>query len=288
VGLPVPEYVHGDECLFCHRFNIGPGWQKNPHGATVRQVEDAPELKALLDAQPALAAIAPQIDYFLGSRGHVRFLHKEGYGQFALLTTRAALNPDGKVWSWANLDKPAWEKDRFADGCAGCHSTAVDPETRQFTAFGLDCYVCHGVVSLEHTKDPSVIWLSKKHQNDASAVTSICAQCHLRGGRSKSTGLPYANNFVAGDNLFPDYRIDFAKADNPALNPGDRHVLQNVRDVVLNGGATTCLSCHRVHQQSTAKHRLVLSGPICVDCHNANGPKKAVKPYTVHSETCEY
>jgi hypothetical protein len=25
VGQPVPEYVHGDECLFCHRFNVGPG-----------------------------------------------------------------------------------------------------------------------------------------------------------------------------------------------------------------------------------------------------------------------
>jgi hypothetical protein len=32
----------------------------------------------------------------------------------------------------------------------------------------------------------------------------------------------------------------------------------------------------------------VLSGPICLDCHNAEGPKKAVKKYTVHSKTCEY
>src|SRR6266446_1000602 len=23
VGKPIPEYVHGDECLFCHRNNIG-------------------------------------------------------------------------------------------------------------------------------------------------------------------------------------------------------------------------------------------------------------------------
>src|SRR5213078_1528900 len=29
IGKPIPEYVHGDECLFCHRNNIGSTWQKN-------------------------------------------------------------------------------------------------------------------------------------------------------------------------------------------------------------------------------------------------------------------
>ena len=292
VGQPIPDYVHGDECLFCHRFNVGPGWQKNTHGITVRQTEDAPELTALVTSQPALAtsqpALAPQIDYFLGSRHHVRFLHKEGYGKFALLNTRADLAPGGKTQSWVHLEKPAWDKDKFADRCAGCHTTAVDPKTRAFTAFGLDCYVCHGDVSLDHTHDTSTIWLSKKHQNDALSVTSICAQCHLRAGHSKATGLPYADNFVAGDNLFQDYQVDLAKADDPSLNPGDRHVFENVRDVLLNGGKTICLNCHRVHDQSTSRHRLVLTGPICLECHNATGPKKAIKPYVVHSEICEY
>ena len=287
-GKAVPEYVHGDECLFCHRFNIGPGWQKNAHGITVRQAEDAPELRALVTSQPALAAVAPEIDYFLGSRHRVRFLHKEGYGKFALLSTQAVLGPDGKAQNWVDLQKPSWDPKRFAARCAGCHTTGVDPQTSEFTAFGLDCYTCHGVVSLEHTKDTSVIWLAKKHANEARAVTSICAQCHLRMGHSKSTVLPYPNNFIAGDNLFQDYEVDFAKADDLSLNPGDRHVLQNVRDVALNGGTTTCLSCHRVHQQSTAKHRLALTGPICLECHNATGPKKAVKSYAVHSDVCEY
>jgi predicted CXXCH cytochrome family protein len=284
----VPEYIHGDECLFCHRFNIGPGWQKNAHGITIRQAEDAPELHAIVVAQPALASVTPQIDYFMGSRHRVRFLHKEGYGKFSLLSTQALLGSGGKAERWINPERPAWDKDRFAARCAGCHTTGVEPETREFSAFGLDCYVCHGVVSLEHTRDTSVIWLSKKHANDALAVTSICAQCHLRSGHSKSSGLPYPNNFVAGDNLFQDYVFDFAKSDDASLNPGDRHVLRNVRDVALNGGSTTCLNCHRVHQQSTAKHRLVLTSPICLECHNATGPKKAVKPYTVHSEICEY
>src|SRR5215468_5569226 len=71
-GKPIPEYVHGDECLFCHRNDIGPTWQKNAHGLTVRQREDAPELTRMLESQSALAEVAKQIEYFLGSRHRAR------------------------------------------------------------------------------------------------------------------------------------------------------------------------------------------------------------------------
>jgi predicted CXXCH cytochrome family protein len=263
-GQAVPEYVHGDECLFCHRNDIGSTWQKNAHGVTVRQREDAPELVKRINP-PA------DVEYFLGSRQHVRLLKKSGYGKFALLSAQ------GK-----------WETDKFAEWCAGCHSTAVDPKTRAFSSFGLDCYTCHGVVDLEHTADTAKMWLSKKRRDDSRAITSICAQCHLRGGKSRSTGLPYPNNFVAGDNLFRDYAVDFSKADDTTWNAGDRHVYHSVRDVVVNGSETTCISCHRVHANSSDRHRRVLTGPICLDCHNAEGPKKDVKRYTVQSALCEY
>ena len=282
VAQRIPEFVHGDECLFCHRNDIGPSWQKNAHGITIRQVEDAPELQHLKKQ-------IPQTEYFLGSRHRVRFLKKEGYGRFALLNTQAVLGPDRKVEKWIDLEKPAWDRERFANRCAGCHATAVDPDTRAFAAFGLDCYTCHGNVNLEHTNDTSLIWLSKKRQSDARAVTSICAQCHLRGGKSRSTGLPYPAAFVAGNDLFRDYEVDFSRADGESLNPGDRHVLRNVRNVIQRGSETlTCLGCHRVHANSSSRHRLALRSPICFDCHNTTGPFKAVKTYTMHSSLCEY
>ena len=286
VGKAIPEYVHGDECLFCHRNNIGITWQQNVHGVTVRQEEDAPELQAIVRKQPALASVATQIEYFLGSRHHVRFLRKDGYGKFALLNAQAVLGPDTKVNKLIDVDKLSWDKERFGDRCAGCHSTAVDPTAKTFSAFGLDCYVCHGDVTLDHTKDTSLIWLSKKRRDDGRAIISICAQCHLRSGKSRSTGMPYPNNFIAGDNLFKDFAVEFAKADDESLNPGDRHILLNVRDVVLRGQLnTTCLTCHQVHANSTANHSAATFGPVCATCH---GPRLQVKPYIVHSTLCEY
>src|SRR5205807_3001829 len=141
-------------------------------------------------------------------------------------------------------------------------------KTRAFAAVSLDCYTCHGDLPLKHSKEPGLAPLSKKRHDSAAVVTSICAQCHVRTGTSRSTGLPYPNNFVAGDNLFRDFQVNFAAESLAGLNPADRHVLENVRDVVLHGKEeVTSLSCHAIHQQSSKKHHLVAAGDSCLNCH---------------------
>ena len=263
VGQPVPKYVTGDECLFCHRVKVADTWQQNPHARTVHPREDD---DAAAKSFPADAA------YILGARPPYRGLKEDGYGKFDLLSH----------------DNKTWDAGVFALQCAGCHTTAVDPETHTFSASSLDCYTCHGVVPQNHPNDISLVWLSARHNREPRQIVSICGQCHLRGGKSKSSGLPFPNNFVAGDDLFHDFQVDFAQADDVSLNPGDRHIYRNARDVIQNGSAVTCLSCHKVHENSAKKHRLFLTGPICLDCHYAEGPKKNVRKYAVHSRVCEY
>ena len=89
--------------------------------------------------------------------------------------------------------------------------------------------------------------------------------------------------------LFRDFEVDFSKADDESLNLGYRHVLRNVRDVLVQGVTTpTCLNCHEVHKQSSSKHRFVVRAAICWNCHSTGGPFKPAKAYTVHSPVCEY
>jgi predicted CXXCH cytochrome family protein len=258
VGQPVPKYVTGDECLFCHRVKVADTWQQNPHARTIHPRES--------ENLPADAA------YVLGAHPPYRGLKEDGYGKFDLLSR----------------DAKTWDKDAFAVRCAGCHTTGVDPAAHTFSASSLDCYTCHGVVPQSHPNDISLVWFSTKHSRDPKQVVSICGQCHLRGGKSKSSGFFYPDNFVAGDDLFRDFQVDFAKADDAAMNPGDRHIYRNARDVVLNGATDTCLSCHNIHNNSSRKHRLVLTAAICLDCHYPAGPKKNVRKYEVHSDICEY
>ncbi|HXG93606.1 MAG TPA: multiheme c-type cytochrome [Blastocatellia bacterium] len=288
VSKPLPNYVQGDECLFCHRYGVGATWQKNAHALTVRQREDAPEMVKILEAQPSLASITKQVEFFMGSRHRVRFLKKEGYGKFAILNAQAVLGESGQATKIIDGDKLVWDKDKFANRCAGCHATGINAADKTFTAFGIDCYVCHGDVNVDHSNDTSLILLSKKRRNGAKLITSLCAQCHLRGSRSRSTGLPYPNNFVAGDNLFQDLEVDWSKADDEKMGPGERHIWLNVRDVALYGNeAITCLSCHQIHGNSSLKHRRILRVAICSECHESEGFKN-VKRFSVHSELCEY
>jgi hypothetical protein len=263
VGQPVPKYVTGDECLFCHRVKVADTWQQNPHARTVHPREE--------DEQP-VKNLPPDAAFILGAHPPYRGLKEDGYGKYDLLSH----------------DGTSWNRESFARRCAGCHATAVDPNTLAFYASSLDCYTCHGVAPQNHPNDISLVWFSKKHTRDAKQIVSICGQCHLRGGKSKSSGLPYPNNFVAGDNLFHDFQVDFAKADDIGLSPSDRHIYSNARDVMQNASGVTCLTCHKVHDNNTAKHRLILTGPICLDCHYAQGPKKRVKPSVAKSDVCEY
>jgi len=290
VGKPIPEYVSGDECLFCHRMNIGPAWGENRHNRTMRDIDLKSPALAALKNSPSSKDFAGEVKIVLGGEKRQRFLKPAaGYGKLDLLNIAWLPPHGGKAGELIISGQAHWEIKRFGDACAGCHATAVDARERTFSARSLDCYVCHGEVSLQHSKDTTLVHLARKRKDAAKVVTSICAQCHVRTGNSKSTGLPYPNNFVAGDNLFRDLQVDFSTEQIKRQNPADAHVLENVRDVTVLGKLeVTCLSCHEVHKQSARKHHLVAQSDLCLHCHNPSGSKKFRKPYEVHSRTCEY
>ena len=289
VGQDVPNYMESGGCLFCHRDQVGGSWQTNKHNRTIRDAEaDEPAVQALR-ADPKTKDMAGEVQLLLGDTRAQRFLKRStAYGKADLLSTVAIIRP-GRRARLTETAKTHWDADVFALKCAGCHATAVNPETHAFATVSLDCFTCHGDAPEEHTENPKVILLAKARKDSPAVITSICASCHVRFGKSKSSGLPYPTNFVAGDNLFKDFQVDFARADDPKLNPADRHVMDNVRDVVLYGQeSVTCLSCHEVHSGSSKPHRDLPVTQYCQHCHDAGQPIKEHKTYEVHSERCEY
>jgi predicted CXXCH cytochrome family protein len=289
VGKPVPDYATGDECLFCHRDKIGPKWTANRHNLATRPADESLAALTALK-QSAARAFADEVKLVMGNRERQRFLKpSKEYGKLELLSVEWLPPRDDKQGKLVSVERPHWNGTRFADACAGCHATAVDPTEKAFAAISLDCFTCHGTVPAEHAKTPALAHLSPKRKDEARVVTAICSQCHVRTGKSKETGRPYATNFVAGDNLFRDFRADFSDEGLKAVSMADRHVLENVRDVVVLGRETvTCLSCHDVHGQSSKKHHRVAENGACLTCHNAEGPKRVLKPFTNSSKTCGY
>lgn len=287
---PLPEYITGDECLFCHRFNAGQTWQANRHNRTVERVLPDSNPMATLRAEPSTKELADSVEFVLGRRDRVRFLKRgQGYGKLDLLTAELVPERPGVAATLNNATDPQWDSKRFGASCAGCHATQTDSRTKSFSAVSLDCYVCHGNAPLDHANDPRQIPLSRARKDPADVVVSICCQCHLRGGYSISTRLPYPNNYIAGNQLFGDYRVDLALADDPKLSAADRHIYHNAREVIGRGSSNlTCISCHRVHAGSSEKHRRVAQSEICSICHTDRPTSWSRHPYEVHSETCGY
>lgn len=285
----LPDYITGDECLFCHRFEVGKSWQTNRHNLTIRPIDSDETAVRELRAHDALEPFADRVDYVLGNKNRMRFLKKaRGYGQLELLSIELVPAKENAVARLLHAQNANWDASKFGDSCAGCHTTQLDSRKRTFAAVSLDCYVCHGAATLDHTKDTAQVLLARARKESPRVVVSICGQCHLRGGRSKSTGLPYPNNFVAGGELFGDFAVDWTLADDLDLNPGDRHIYQNARDVIERGKAEiTCLNCHSVHEQSAAAHRRRPNSELCLACHLATGPKSVRRPYVAESPTCE-
>lgn len=289
VGQPVPQSTDSGECLFCHRVQLGASWHRNQHNLTIR--EAGPEEPALVALQAAAAArkLSGEVQLLLGDNRVQRFLKRgQAYGKLDLLTARAKLGRTRRA-TIEGATQAKWDSEVFALQCAGCHATAVDPESHAFAMASIDCFSCHGDAPEEHANDAKLMPLAKARQDAPAVVTSICASCHVRFGKSRSTGLPYSTNFVAGDNLFKDFQVDFSVLDDGKLNPADAHVMENIRDVVVYGReSVTCLSCHDVHNGTSKKHRVLPVTQSCQHCHDAGDPIKGHKEYEVHSERCQY
>lgn len=287
-GKAVPESISGDECLFCHRVKIGPVWPLNRHQSTIRRID--PEALALLKSSKSHASFAEVAEYVLGRTNQWRFLKRSGaYGRLDMLSTRVHPTGQKAVSPFADARAPHWEPDTFANQCAGCHSTGVDSRNKTFSAISLGCFSCHGEVDLDHTKDTTRVLLAQKRNDPARVVMSICGSCHIRTGRSRSTGLPFPNNFVPGDNLFRDFAVDLSDAAVAKLNPVDRHVLQDVCDVVVRGKeGLTCLSCHSIHRGSSVRHQKQRPREICWTCHDGDTTRLLPNWSQANSATCGY
>lgn len=289
VGGEVPQYMESGECLFCHRNEVGGAWPTNKHNRTIRDADPSEPAMQALSSDAKTKEFAGQVQLLMGDTRAQRFLKRSAaYGKADLLSVVATLGR-GRRAQLQKTDNPRWDSETFATACAGCHTTAVDPKTHAFATVAIECFACHGDATEDHTEDAKLIPLAKVRKDSPAVVASICGSCHIRFGRSKASGLPYPTNFVAGDNLFKDFEVDWKALNDPKLNPADAHVLENLRDVVLQGkGSTTCLTCHDVHSGSSKKHRELAVVESCQRCHPAGDPIKSHKTYQVHSERCQY
>src|SRR5262245_12426795 len=132
---PLPEYISGDECLFCHRFQTGQNWQENRHNRTVRRIESDEGILAMLRRREGVASFAETIEFVMGGKNRVRFLKKgQGYGRLDLLTTELVPERPASPEQLLHAENAEWDREKFAASCAGCHATQTNSRTQSFAA----------------------------------------------------------------------------------------------------------------------------------------------------------
>jgi len=99
----IPDFLSGEECLFCHRQNIGPGWQINRHQITIRELEQsgAEVLANTLGLKPW---VIKESQYRLGDGKNTRLLRRaEAYGKLDLLINHERGIHTGIRWFFPSL-----------------------------------------------------------------------------------------------------------------------------------------------------------------------------------------
>src|SRR5207248_6173221 len=122
VGKPLPEYVTGDECLFCHRADVGPAWTTNRHHRSLTEADPTAPALAALKQSPSLEKYANEVKLLLGGSRQTRYLKPaKEYGKLELLSV---------AWAGGKLvtpDNPHWDASTFQAASVGCHTTDVYP-----------------------------------------------------------------------------------------------------------------------------------------------------------------
>jgi predicted CXXCH cytochrome family protein len=239
----------------------------------------------------ALLCAGGNARYVLGEKHSRRFLvpSEKEPGRHVLLPCRYDVGPA----EWVPLHASDWKDLTWERGCGACHATGFSSAEQSFHELGVGCEACHGASS-RHGGFSDRGGMAHFGAMSPREEVTVCASCHLQGGRSRTTGLNYAKDYDPGDDLFSDYAFSWESLDavaEDAANPIDIHQKLLIRDQAGPGsegrqGELRCTSCHEAHGFGHARHVELPRREYCYLCHARAG--FSVKEYDQSCNVCEF
>ena len=286
------DFVGSEACAPCHPAEAEQ-WRASPHATTIRDAELADE-DALNDI---IQCSGMGFTHVLGDRHHVRWLRERddvSWGEGRWLALPCGWDVHDKEVTFHH--RATWRELPFETGCAACHATGWRAEDHGFLEVGVGCEECHGPGG-RHVTSAAKDDILRLGGSPAPVEVTVCASCHLQGGRSLETGLKFGPRYVAGGSLFDDYRFDWSQLEPSATaageamgaaagSPIDVHQKLLVRRVVFDGDRSlACTSCHSLHRLTHEKHAELPPEPYCLTCHHED---MTLKEYSQSCNVCEF
>ncbi len=281
----LPGYEGSVFCSACHP-EQGRGWEGSLHARTVH--EPTERERDLLSRSILCGDERPK--YVLGERHARRFMvdSEREPGLHVLLPCRYDVGAGG----WTHLHEADWRSLTWEGSCGACHTTGFSSDDLAFAEMGVGCESCHGAGRLHGDFRRRGGMIAFASLSAAQEVT-LCASCHLQGGRSRRTGLNFAYNYEAGGDLFADYEFDWSEVDRALVrtdDPVDIHQKVLIREIAARQEGSLeglrCTTCHSFHDMAHEKHRKAARGRYCELCHEPRGFE--IKEYRQSCGVCEF
>lgn len=211
------QYVTSDACQSCHLENYH-SWKNNTlHPHMFRPVRSPDDIQGDFSTDnPIVKFKKEDIEFVVGNKWeqvYARMIDGEYYPLTAkwLITTQ----------KWVPYKVDNWKETPLSPNCNGCHTTGFNPDTYEFSEFGIGCEACHGPGS-NHVKKKEKytdIFCVACHADDEvgdheiirSVKNSVCGQCHSRGNQLSDTehmqtSFRFPLNVTPGDDLPKEYK----------------------------------------------------------------------------------
>lgn len=211
------SYLTSESCAACHIENYQSWRDQTLHPIMFHPVESPEDIQGDFESKdPVVTFKKDEIEFVIGNKWeqvYARIIDGEYYPFTAkwLITTQ----------QWVPYKVNDWKETPLSTKCNGCHTTGFNPDTYEFSEFGIGCEACHGAgskhVQQKRAFEEKVCQTCHRdsgkdtdHSIILSYKSSVCGQCHSRGqqvndSEHMQTSFNFPLQYKPGDDLPEGY-----------------------------------------------------------------------------------
>lgn len=212
------HYVTSEACADCHAVRYSSWKTQTLHPKIFHPVNNPDEILGDFSSNSPLVHFKKdEIEFIIGNKWEQVYARKIE-GEYYPFTAKWLITTQ----KWIAYKVDNWRETPFSKNCNGCHTTGFNPDTFEFSEYGVGCEACHGpgsqhvqqkqqrthpICSVCHANDEPI----EDHDIIVSVKNSVCGQCHSRGQQfvdkeHMQVSFQFPINYKPGEEIPADFQ----------------------------------------------------------------------------------
>ena len=273
------KFVTSEQCESCHQTHYT-AWEGTLHPYQFRPVSDPADILGDFSSDdPALTFSKEEVEFVIGNKWEQVYARKIDGEYYPLPAKWYVLKQ-----KWVPYKVNTWRETPLSTKCNGCHTTGFNPDTFEFSEYGIGCEACHGPGSA-HVQNSHINgspWCYVCHderdgeQDIIKTVNpAICGQCHSRGKevRKNSEHMETVYNFpvtyVIGQDMTGGFKSLTQKQDKKEKYWWGIGLSKNRHQEFADFSISKHSKAHQLLKERHTADRGELTD-ACLSCHSAD------------------